>query len=149
MRRKIYFLTIFFFLFSFLGMFGAGETIFAAPRESVVTQQDEFAENVSRKDTNRQQFSAGIVNDVVFTAQTMITGCGTAGCEAVPALQSGALPAMGSFVATLYRVKPADTQSYVADILQGVGIIQPAYAQGLGFSSLRPILGLPSCSARI
>jgi hypothetical protein len=47
---------------------------------------------------------------------------------------------MGRYIALMYSNKPADTGLYVADLLNGAGIVQPAYAQGLGFASLSPIL---------
>lgn len=56
--------------------------------------------------------------------------------------QAGAIGNMSSLVAGLYDNKPADTQTYVADLMNSMGIAQPAYAQGLGFASLSPILEL-------
>lgn len=49
---------------------------------------------------------------------------------------------MGNAIAMMYGQPPATTERYVADLLNsaGVGIIQPAYAQGLGFASLDPVL---------
>lgn len=54
----------------------------------------------------------------------------------------GIAPELGSYIAYMYDAPPATTQKYVADLLKsaGVGLAQPAYAQGLGFASLDPIL---------
>lgn len=49
----------------------------------------------------------------------------------------------GSLVAytrDIYQNKPADTGTYVADLLQDMHVVSPAYAQGIGFVSLNPIL---------
>jgi hypothetical protein len=42
----------------------------------------------------------------------------------------------------MYQKPPANTQTYIADVLESARIIEPAYAQGIGFSSLNPILGI-------
>lgn len=49
---------------------------------------------------------------------------------------------MTSAIAMMYGMPAATTERYVADVLNsaGVGVVQPAYAQGLGFASLDPIL---------
>ncbi len=52
----------------------------------------------------------------------------------------GLMGDMGRSIAMLYEYKPADTGLYVADLMHSAGIAQPAYAQGLGFASLSPIL---------
>ncbi len=54
----------------------------------------------------------------------------------------GAVQSLGSYITFMYRTPAADTQTYVADLLDsaGVAVAQPAYAQGVGFSSLTPIL---------
>jgi len=41
---------------------------------------------------------------------------------------------------TMYAFKPAHVGTYLADLGQRAKIIQPAYAQGLGFSALDPVL---------
>jgi hypothetical protein len=42
----------------------------------------------------------------------------------------------------MYANPAANTGTYVADVLNTAGFVQPAYAQGIGFSSLDPILNL-------
>lgn len=49
---------------------------------------------------------------------------------------------MTKFIADLYAHPAADTQTYIADLMNSAGIATPAYAQGLGFSSLNPILNV-------
>ncbi len=52
------------------------------------------------------------------------------------------VPAMSGFISQMYNTPPANSETYVADVLNSakIGIAQPAYAQGIGFSSLTPIL---------
>jgi hypothetical protein len=52
----------------------------------------------------------------------------------------GAVPSLNSGIVFLATRPPVHTAEYVADLLQNSGFIQPAYAQGLGFSSLSPVL---------
>lgn len=54
----------------------------------------------------------------------------------------GMLGEMGKMMAWMFNNPAATTERYVADVLDsaGVKIAQPAYAQGLGFASLDPIL---------
>ena len=54
----------------------------------------------------------------------------------------GAAATIGHAMAYLYESPPASVKSYVADVFQNAKIIPPAYAQGLGFSSLHPVLGV-------
>lgn len=63
------------------------------------------------------------------------TGCGNTGGG------RSASASLTQAVAYLYS-PPANTQIYIADLMNsaGLNIAQPAYAQGLGFSSLDPIL---------
>lgn len=54
----------------------------------------------------------------------------------------GALGALNLLMTQMYVSKPAGTATFVADIIHSSGFAQPAYAQGLGFASLSPILDL-------
>ncbi len=54
----------------------------------------------------------------------------------------GVYSQLASLVGQIYQNPPANTQMYVADVMQDLkmGVAQPAYAQGIGFSALNPIL---------
>ncbi|MDQ3008373.1 MAG: hypothetical protein M3Q81_02140 [bacterium] len=56
----------------------------------------------------------------------------------------GAYGSLVGFIGTMYDTPPASAQTYVADVMQDlrIGVAQPAYAQGLGFSALNPILSV-------
>lgn len=58
--------------------------------------------------------------------------------------RKGVVPALAHLIGQMYASPPANTHAYVADVLNsaGVNIAQPAYAQGLGFVALNPILQL-------
>ncbi|PIY80326.1 MAG: hypothetical protein COY80_03600 [Candidatus Pacebacteria bacterium CG_4_10_14_0_8_um_filter_42_14] len=54
---------------------------------------------------------------------------------------SGAVNGLTRAIVGMYAYPPAQTSRYVADVMKTAGV-QPAYAQGLGFASLDPILDL-------
>lgn len=55
---------------------------------------------------------------------------------------SGILRGVGTLVGQMYSHPVADTRTYIADVLDSAHITPKAYAQGLGFASLNPILEL-------
>jgi hypothetical protein len=56
--------------------------------------------------------------------------------------QNGAVGGVGFMISELISNKPASAGTYVADIMQNSRFgVQPAYAQGIGFAALTPILG--------
>lgn len=54
----------------------------------------------------------------------------------------GAIGGLTNLIMGMYAYPPANTTRYVADIMDNAGMAPPAYAQGLGFASLDPILSL-------
>lgn len=56
--------------------------------------------------------------------------------------KGGAIGAIHHANVAMLMNRPASTETYVADLLNnaGIGIVQPAYAQGLGFAALSPVL---------
>jgi len=56
--------------------------------------------------------------------------------------QGGAAEVGGTMIASLVTTPPVQTKTYIADVIQNFGIAQPAYAQGLGFTSLTPVLNI-------
>lgn len=68
-----------------------------------------------------------------------------AGVDSPTALaDNGVVGTLVGYVSDMYKYPAARTDIYVADVLNDmhVGIAQPAYAQGLGFESLNPILAV-------
>jgi len=54
----------------------------------------------------------------------------------------GAIGSLFGLMTSMYAHPPASSQTYVADLVNNAGFASPAYAQGLGFASLEPILNL-------
>ena len=57
-----------------------------------------------------------------------------------PLASSGVLYEVGDAIAMVTTNLPASARVYVADVMQNINPAQPAYAQGIGFASLTPIL---------
>ncbi len=55
---------------------------------------------------------------------------------------SGAVGGIYNMISAMYTHPVANTKTYVADVLNSAHIAAPAYAQGLGFAALDPILAL-------
>lgn len=69
-------------------------------------------------------------------------GADASGSTPVAARSAGAIGGLYTMIGGMYAYPPANTSRYVADVLDNAGIVPPAYAQGLGFASLDPILSL-------
>lgn len=65
-----------------------------------------------------------------------------AGGNPVLSNQGGFVGDIVYLMGEMYRYPAARTSVYVADVLESAHIITPAYAQGLGFASLNPVLDL-------
>ena len=74
---------------------------------------------------------------------------GTGDEEVDKKIGASALESASSLIATLYTNPPASSTYYLADLGQRLNIVQPAYAQGIGFSGLRPLLPLWRASRNI
>ncbi|MEX0896293.1 MAG: hypothetical protein WDZ94_05195 [Patescibacteria group bacterium] len=57
-------------------------------------------------------------------------------------IPGGVIGGTFGLIGMMYENPPANTQTYVADVMNNAGFASPAYAQGLGFASLEPILEL-------
>lgn len=66
-----------------------------------------------------------------------------------PAEKTGMIQSFGQYIAVMYDNPPATTEQYLAYVFDSAGIAQPAYAQGLGFASLNPILSIWTTFASI
>jgi len=57
---------------------------------------------------------------------------------------NGVLGQLSLLIGGMYANQPASTSTYVADVMDSlnIGLAQPAYAQGIGFSVLTPILDI-------
>jgi hypothetical protein len=54
----------------------------------------------------------------------------------------GVIGSVNGIITQMFTNQPAATSTFVADVIHSAGFAQPAYAQGLGFASLSPVLDL-------
>ncbi len=135
-KRLLYIASFFFFLSAFVFL----PRILAQEPPTQNELQEEFTTSAnSTTDTNLQQFGSNVFEIVNRAA---IESMALTDTNSTSRYGAGAINSVSKMVAMTYENKPADTQTFVADLLQDAGIAQPAYAQGLGFSSLTPILEL-------
>ncbi|MBW7955127.1 hypothetical protein H3C66_00170 [Patescibacteria group bacterium] len=101
-------------------------------------QQTQVNENYKSGNTS----IGGVTNEIVKVAATVLGPCQLTDDDCGDS--SGGPSASRSIINafTYLYTPPADTQTYIADVMNsaGLNIAQPAYAQGLGFSSLDPVL---------
>lgn len=89
---------------------------------------------VSGQETNNYLLTATFYNFANAMACTDPTG---ATCTTPTALGS-----VTQFIAMLYTHPPASGILYAYDVFQNAGLVKPAYAQGIGFAGLSPLLPL-------
>lgn len=87
------------------------------------------------------------LNDIVgypvtFDAADPTPGTSRNSVSPIVTRTGGAADGLVSLISGMYSYQPAKTSRYVADVLDNAGVASPAYAQGLGFASLDPIMSL-------
>jgi len=105
---------------------------------------DNFVESVNTGSKTGNTSNGFYTNYSMDNLQAKLL-CGMVSCpieEADGSQPTGAIQAFSSYIAYMYDKPPATTDRYVADLLKNlkIGIASPAYAQGLGFASLEPVL---------
>lgn len=94
------------------------------------------------KSVNNQQLvknvMSGVAGWIVCSTTSPTTRCIDEGNDSANSSLTGTL---ATLIGGMYKTPAADTNSYVADVMRSANIASPAYAQGLGFSALTPILG--------
>lgn len=88
----------------------------------------------------------GMLDNIMHGATIKILGCttcgqGSAGARTKP-LPGGALGSISSLITKMYASPPASSVEYFADLGKNLGIAKPAYAQGVGFRGLNPVLAI-------
>ena len=86
---------------------------------------------------NQQSFANETIRATVASFNDQLLGC--VNCPPEAQGQS-AIQGVGNLIAGMYANPPASSVEYFADLGRNLGIAQPAYAQGIGFEGLRPIL---------
>lgn len=82
------------------------------------------------------------LNDTAFNLADKMIGVS---CAVDKDLCNGPPPATGvisNFIALIYANPPASGIYYAYDLFRNAGFVQPAYAQGIGFAGLSPLLPL-------
>jgi len=141
------------FPLSFLLIFslGLGLLFLAKPTSSLAYTPNQdissFENNVfGTSNFNNESHSYATTENIIQSLNNMILGCTTEECQ--KALQAKGLPTNGAvgattnLIASLYATPPASSAYYLADLGQRLNLTQPAYAQGIGFSGLTPLLPL-------
>lgn len=120
-----------------------------SPLSAYAPNQDtaSFEENVyGRDEFNNESHSYATTENIIQSLNNMILGCATDACTEKLAAKglptNGAVGATSNLIASLYTNPPASSAYYLADLSQRLNLTQPAYAQGIGFSGLTPLLPL-------
>lgn len=106
--------------------------------------QQIFEENVFGDDkVNQPSFGNETAMATIASLNNMILGCFTESCkEKLGANAGGAVGTVNNLITSLYANPPASSAYYLADLGQRLNLTKPAYAQGIGFSGLTPLLPL-------
>jgi hypothetical protein len=109
-----------------------------------ISAQDGHQDNVNDMDpsagANIARFNLDSINTFWSAAGCTVATEGCVKENGETLLSTSAVTATSEQLATIITTPPVNTATYVADILQNSGFAQPAYAQGVGFSSLSPVL---------
>jgi len=109
-----------------------------------------FEESVfGSKEFNQESYTFSSLENTIQSLNTMIGGCATQECQKKLGANGGAIGTVASLITTLYANPPASSAYYLADLGARLNLIQPAYAQGIGYSGLRPLLPLWKASRNI
>lgn len=138
--KKLLFTTLL-FVFIFVGASAVlVSSVFAA--KDTVNEQKKFENAVfgQKERTNQQKFTDDTTRFFISAMNRQVGSCITEECRNATN-GVGAINGVGRMIAFTYK-PVASSEEYIADLLQNMNIAQPAYAQGLGFSALQPVLGL-------
>ena len=163
MRRAVYRLLIGFLSLAFLWsipksiVYADGENI--SPYGAAYTKDEAQAYYAAIKDCTTPSLECLVRNVSRFTAiewTNDVAGsngdcvsnenCGSDGSGSDSGqgrkLANSALGSLAMMISGMYSRPPASSITYIADVLHSAKIIPPAYAQGLGFAAMDPILPL-------
>ncbi|MBI5151524.1 MAG: hypothetical protein HZA34_03030 [Candidatus Pacebacteria bacterium] len=142
MKRVFSFLVIIVLFFTPHTVFAVAERPSEDLRRSLVTpSNEEFNDAVKHtQDTgniNNEAYNLGTwVRNSHSWTDILIGGRSTDGESVI----QGVVPQMGNMMAAMITHPPANTGVWIADLLEHSPFVPQAYAQGIGFKSLSPIL---------
>lgn len=138
--KKVFLLAIVLTALSVSSAFFLVKVVDAFALDTVSTEAEKKQAEIETPKTNLTQFNSQNLDSLLYVIYFQMTGPGKGATKG--SADAGAFGAVSNMISFTYT-KPADTQSYVADVLQNMNIIAPpVYAQGLGFSALQPVLAL-------
>ena len=101
--------------------------------------QKEFEKAVSNSSYTKEDAEKGGVENIISTFNIATTGPETYALRQVE--NKGAVAQMGGLIAYMVGQPPVSAGEYLADLGSNIGLpIKSAYAQGVGWEALRPIL---------
>ncbi len=145
------------FAFSFLAFFSSqNQTVYAVEDDVMVTKQDMADYRLATEDCSTPSLECLVKNVSRFTAIEWVQDivgkkaplcieddtCTSSSGTGTNVADYGAIGSLSNLIVAMYDNPVADTQTYVADVLKSAHIVTPAYAQGIGFASLDPVLNL-------
>lgn len=135
---KIKLLLIFSFAFAFLFAVQVGR-VFAG---SVVPSNDSFTNGLTdysdENKLNSYAFNQSNSAQISISIKNLMVGVNNPKTGQV--LVPGAIPGMGRAIAFLIKERPVGSDMYVADLIKHAPFTPSAYAQGIGFEALTPVL---------
>lgn len=144
LHRNLQRIGLLFFVLVSSALFSASQVTALEKSSSVIESQTQFEQETTEDKTNITKTADLVFYSTAHSLLGMMAGCISDACTNELADSGGAVQGMGRMIAGVYASQPASVDTYIADVMQnmGIGIVQPAYAQGIGFSSLQPILSL-------
>lgn len=121
---------------------------FSTPKANAawfLSDPNSFGQTLQNAETSNQVQKEGYdmstqVN-MMNSMSCLIVGCSNNPTSSLHYSKS-AIAGVGNYLAAMYSNPPADTVAFVQDMGQNLGFMPKAYAQGVGFSGLAPLLGL-------
>ncbi|MBI4137364.1 hypothetical protein HY469_04845 [Candidatus Roizmanbacteria bacterium] len=93
---------------------------------------------------NAEAWLQHVTNSQAFSIANMISAVCTSNDpdKRIQDYQKSAMGITNSAIAGIYLNPPASTTYYVADLMEHAGFVEPAYAQGIGYSGLLPFIDI-------
>ncbi|MGD9129680.1 MAG: hypothetical protein PVJ09_04300 [Candidatus Woesebacteria bacterium] len=134
------------------GLLEAIKEAFGQSASDAQSEKNELLKSVADEEASNGKLTQQLGGNLLVVTNCYVTGCGDSGSvEAAGLTESerqivqkkfgggGAIGGMGKAIAMMYN-PPASAQTYVADLFYNAKIVPQAYAQGLGFAALDPVL---------
>ena len=124
-----------------LSLFAIGFFLSISPARAYLTKEDCQAADLSENPTNICKYGSNAMGGgVLYAFGTYING--PEGAQIEDRKETGAINYAKNSIAFYYETQPVATKIYIADVIKNVQHFgaTPAYAQGVGFSGLNPVL---------